>query len=105
VARASQRSKLNHSTARTLAALLGTLPVALALGVLSSELLPLAGSTRYLIGYFSVFPLWVALSLTVFLAPGGKQAWLGLLAVSALLGVAFLVGRLSGGALALPGAP
>lgn len=99
------RRELNHSTARTLAALLGTVPVALAFGIVLARVLPLPVPHPYLLGNFSVFPVWVALSLWVFLAPSGKRAWLGLLSVSAGLGVVALLGRWLGAALSLPGAP
>jgi hypothetical protein len=105
VAGASRRNKPNHSLTRTLAAVLGTVPVALTFGLLSSQALPLSPSKRYLIGYFSVFPAWVALSLWVLLAPNGKRAWLGLFAASAVLGVALVVGRLAGWGRALPSVP
>lgn len=99
------RRELNHSSARTLAALLGTLPVALASGIVLARLLPLRVPQPLLIGNLSVFPVWVSLSLWVFLAPSGKRAWLGLGVVSALLGAALMLGRLSGAAVSLPGAP
>jgi hypothetical protein len=111
VAKASQLLKRrggrepNHSSARTLAALLGTVPVALAFGIVLAQLLPLPVPQPLLIGNFSVFPVWVALSLAVFLAPSGKRAWLGLGVVSALLGAALVLGQFSGAAVSLPGAP
>jgi hypothetical protein len=97
--------QLNHSSARTLAALFGTVPVALALGIVLAQVLPLPVPQPLLIGNFSVFPAWVALSLAVFLAPSGKRAWLGLGVVGALLGAALVLGRIAGAAVPLPGAP
>ena len=101
MAKATQRQKLNHSTGRTLAALLGTIPLAVGAGLVLTLLLPLGRSERFLIGGFSVFPLWTALSLIVFLAPSGKRAWLGLLGAVAVLGLLIVVGQLSGRGLAL----
>jgi hypothetical protein len=96
VAKVSQRQRLNHSSSRTLAALLGTVPVAVGLGVTLTLLLPLARAERYLIGNYSVFPAWVALSLAVFLAPSARRAWLVLLAFTLLLAAAVLLARCSG---------
>jgi hypothetical protein len=105
---ASRRIQPNHSTARTLAALFGSMPVALALGVALASALPVAAPERTLIGYFAVFPFWAALCLWVFLAPNGKRAGLSLLAVSALLGAALMIewlgaGDHEGAPLVLPG--
>jgi len=86
VANPSRRQKLNHSAARTLAALLGTIPVALGVGVVLARALPLTPAWRVLLGAYSVFPVWVALAVVVFLAPSGRRAWLGLLAALAVLG-------------------
>jgi hypothetical protein len=85
VANPSRREKLNHSTARTLAALLGTVPVALGFGMVLSLVLPLSPSWRVLLGGYSVFPVWVALVALVFLAPSGRRAWVSLLAAVAVL--------------------
>ena len=96
MAKVSQRQRLNHSSSRTLAALLGTVPIAIGLGVALTLLLPLARAERYLIGNYSVFPAWVALSLGVFLAPNARRAWLVLLGLGLLLAAAVLLAHWSG---------
>jgi hypothetical protein len=103
--KASRRGTLNHSVARALAALFGTVPIALAFGVVLESALPLPPPARILLGYFSVFPIWVALCLRVFLAASAARAWLGLLAAGALLGAAMTLGRWAGAGPLLPGAP
>jgi FtsH-binding integral membrane protein len=84
---------LDHSTSRTVAALLGTALVAIGLGIALALVLPLRLNERYLVGWFSVFPLWVGLSCWVFLAKSARRAWLivglcalatGIVAVAAL---------------------
>jgi hypothetical protein len=79
MSKVTQRQKLQHSTARTLAALLGSMPVAIAVGVALTAVLPLPLGQRYLVGLYSVFPLWTALSVGAFLASSGRRAWLALL--------------------------
>lgn len=96
MAKVSQRQRLNHSSGRTLAALLGTVPVAVGLGLVLTLLLPLGRAERYLIGNYSVFPAWVALSLAVFLAPSAKRAWLVLVVLGLLLAAAVLLALWSG---------
>ena len=85
MANLSRRQQLNHSTARTLAALLGTIPVALGVGVVLVRVLPLEPAWRVLLGSYSVFPVWGALAVTTFLARSARRAWLALLAALALL--------------------
>ncbi len=94
---ARRRAALDHSTSRTLAALLGSLPVALALGVAIAYLIPLAVTERYLIGSVSVFPLWAAASIVTFLAPSGRRAWLGLAVVLAIAVIVIAAVRLGVG--------
>ena len=101
MAKVSQRQRLNHSSGRTLAALLGTIPVAIGLGVVLTLLLPLERAERYLVGNYSVFPAWVALSLGVFLAPSARRAWLVLGGLALLLAAGVLLARLSGRGLGL----
>jgi hypothetical protein len=103
--RASRRGALNHSLARALAALFGTMPVALAFGVVLASALPLPPPTRILFGYFSVFPTWVTLCLRAFLAASALRAWLGLLVLAALLGAAMALERWALAGALLPGAP
>jgi hypothetical protein len=83
----ARRSALHHSTGRTLAALLGSLPVALLLGLALAAKLPVSQQLAYLIGSYSVIPLWALCACATFLAPSARSAWLRLLAVglSALL--------------------
>ena len=89
----AQRRKLNHSTSRTLAALLGSLPVAVGGGIALAAILPLPLTERYAVGSYSVFPIWVGVACAVFLAESARRAWLGLLgaltaaALVALLGL------------------
>jgi hypothetical protein len=74
-----RNSKREHSKARTLAALLGTLPVALGVGIALVWALPLPLPARYVVGSFGVPLVWVAACCRVFLATSGKSAWLELL--------------------------
>lgn len=83
MSKVTQRQRLQHSAARTLAALLGSMPVALAIGVALTAVLPLPVEQRYLLGLYSVFPSWTALSLWAFLASSGRLAWLALLGTGA----------------------
>jgi hypothetical protein len=85
MSRVMRREPLNHSTSRTLAALLGSLPVALLIGIALAAALPLRMDQRYLIGSYSVFPAWVTLACWVLLATSAGRAWgvLGLVSVVA----------------------
>lgn len=78
---ATRRSAPQHSTGRTLAALLGSLPVSMALGLALAVWLPVSVELAYLIGTYSVIPLWVACACLTFLAPSARGAWLWLLSV------------------------
>ncbi len=84
MSRVARRPQLNHSTSRTLAALAGSLPVSLLLGVALAAALPLRLELRYLIGAYSVVPLWAALACSLFLARNGGRAWLWLALAGAL---------------------
>lgn len=77
----SRKPPVGHSPSRTLAATLGTVPVAFAVGIALGLALPLPVTERYLIGTFAVFPLWVGLSCWTFLARSGRRAWCALLVV------------------------
>jgi hypothetical protein len=91
----ARRQQLNHSTSRTLAALLGSMPVALLIGIALGSALPLRTEARYLIGSYAVVPLWVGLACSVFLAASARRAWAALALVSgAALLLAFLALRL-----------
>jgi hypothetical protein len=91
VSRIARRQQLNHSALRTLAALGGSLPVSLLLGIALAAALPLRLELRYLIGAYSVVPLWAALACCLFLARSAWRAWLWLaLACSLAAGVSWL---------------
>jgi hypothetical protein len=94
VSRIARRRQLNHSTSRTLAALLGSLPAALLLGIALAAALPLRLELRYLIGAYSVVPLWAALACGLFLVRTAWRAWLWLaLACVFAAGVSWLALR------------
>jgi len=86
------RQPLNHSLSRSVAALAGSLPVAIALGVALAALLPLPVDQRYLVGSAPVFPLWVALACRAILAENAWRAWLGLGGVLAAAAALALIG-------------
>jgi hypothetical protein len=92
MSRAVRREQLNHSLGRTLAALLGSLPVALAIGIALGTVLPLRTEQRYLIGSYSVFPTWVALACWLLLATSAGRAWGALALVSSLAALLSLLG-------------
>ncbi|MET0791155.1 MAG: hypothetical protein ABW061_06500 [Polyangiaceae bacterium] len=88
--------ELNHSTARTLAATLGAIPVALGVGIALTLALPLSANLRLTIGSYAVFPSWIVASCCTFLATNARRAWLSLfalLALSALISMAALALR------------
>jgi hypothetical protein len=92
MSKVTQRQRLQHSTARTLAALLGSIPVALAVGVALTAVLPLPLGQRYLIGMYSVFPVWTAACAGAFLASSGRRAWLALLGTGVTAALAASIG-------------
>jgi hypothetical protein len=94
VAQAGRKAKLNHSSSRTLAALVGTIPVALGCGIALTWSLPLGLTERLTVGLFSVFPLWVAFACLVFLARSGRRAWIGLAGALVLCAAIALVASL-----------
>jgi len=89
------RARLDHSASRTVAALLGAFPVALAAGLALAYGLPLPATERYLIGSVVVIPLWSAASLWTFLAPSGRRAWLRLAIVLAVAVLVIAAARLA----------
>ena len=94
MSRVARRQPLNHSTSRTLAALVGSLPVSLLLGIALAAALPLRLELRYLIGVYSVVPLWAALACGLFLVRNAGRAWLWLaLACALAAGVSWLALR------------
>jgi hypothetical protein len=72
----ADRSELEHSTARSLAAVAGTVPLALSVAVALALALPLPLVQRLVVGGYSTFPVWVAASVWIFLSRSGKRAWL-----------------------------
>lgn len=69
------RSEPDHSTSRTLAAVLGTVPLALSIAAALALVLPLPLAHRVVVGGYATFPVWVAASLWVFLSRNGRHAW------------------------------
>jgi hypothetical protein len=86
-----RNSKLDHSLLRTLAALIGTLPVALAIGIALAWALPLSVPARYVVGSFGVPLVWVVASCRVFLAASGRRAWLEVLGTLVAAGSVALI--------------
>jgi hypothetical protein len=84
VSRIARRQQLNHSPSRTFAALVGSLPVSLLLGIALAATLPLRLELRYLIGAHAVVPLWAVLACCLFLVRNAWRAWLWLLLAGAL---------------------
>jgi hypothetical protein len=84
VSRVARRPQLNHSTSRTLAALVGSLPASLLLGIALAAALPVRLELRYLIGAYSVVPLWAGLACCLFLVRSARRAWLWLAFACAL---------------------
>ena len=77
------RSEPGHSTARTLAAVLGTVPLALSVAAALALTLPLPLEHRVVAGGYSTFPVWVAASTWVFLSSSARQAWIRVAAFTA----------------------
>lgn len=84
MAKNSSKVQLNHSASRVLAATVGTIPVALALGVTLALTLPLPLSLGLTIGSYAVFPIWVAAACCTFLAESAGRAWVSLICIAAL---------------------
>jgi hypothetical protein len=76
---------------RVLAALAGTLPVALLASACLARFLPLSEDTRFAIGFTAVIPLWVTAMCFTFLARSGTRAW-GACIGSSLLFAALVYG-------------
>jgi len=87
-----KRHEPQHSVARTVAALVGTFPLALGAGVALTSILPISLNERLLLGTYSVFPIWVAAACWAFLAPSGRRAWLDLFAAFAVLTLLAFIG-------------
>jgi len=80
----SDRQQPHHSLSKTLAATVGSMFAAFAIGIAMAAALPLRSDQRLLIGSYSVLPLWVATACCAFLAPSGRRAWLMMCAAAAL---------------------
>lgn len=93
--------ELNHSASRTLAAVIGTVPCSLAVAVALALVLPLPPGHRVLVGAYSTFPVWVALTAWTFLAPDARRAWLRVIGVGCTAALAAAVATVLRGA---PGA-
>lgn len=93
----SRRDELNHSASRTLAASVGSMPVAIAIGIALTLALPLSANVRLTVGSYAVFPVWVTVACFAFLAPNARRAWLLLLTALVLAAftslVAIVLGR------------
>jgi hypothetical protein len=81
------RKRAVHDTSKTLAAVLGTAPVALALGIAVALLLPASPGVRFAIGFHGVIPVWVTLICVVFNARSARRAWIGVLGSLILIGL------------------
>lgn len=71
---------------RVLAALLGTLPVALLASAALARFLPLSEDARFAVGFTAAIPLWIAGMCFGFLARSGTKACGACLLASGLLG-------------------
>lgn len=69
----------------TVAATLGTLPVALLASAALARYLPLSDDARFAVGFAAVIPLWVTAMCVTLLIQTGRRALLGCLGVSLLL--------------------
>jgi hypothetical protein len=72
---------------RVLAALVGTLPLAVLTSVCLARLWPLAEATRLALGFTLAIPLWMAAMSFAFLARSGWRAGSLCLATTLLLGL------------------
>jgi hypothetical protein len=70
---------------RVLAALAGTLPVALLASAALARFLPLSEDTRFAIGFTAAIPLWITAMCFAFLARSGERAWAVCIAATVLL--------------------
>ncbi len=82
---ASDRLARPDATLRLLAALVGTLPVAVLASACVARFAPLSGDTRSLLGFALVVPLWVTAMCVAFLARSATRAWGVCAALSAVL--------------------
>ncbi|AUX48186.1 hypothetical protein SOCE26_097170 [Sorangium cellulosum] len=70
---------------RALAALVGTLPIAVLGGACLSRFAPLTEEARFILGYALAIPLWVAAMCLAFLARTAARAWAVCAAISVML--------------------
>ncbi len=101
----ARASDPGHGVARTLAAVVGSGPVALSISVAIVHVLPAPFEWRLLVGSYATVPLWIALMWAAFVARSGARAWAGLAcafaaslavtlaATGAATGVAIALGR------------
>ncbi|WP_437633791.1 hypothetical protein [Sorangium sp. So ce854] len=82
---ASPRIARLEAPLRVVAALVGTLPVALLSGVCLARFAPLSEGARGALGFSLVVPLWVAAMCVAFLARSAARAWGMCAALSAVL--------------------
>lgn len=85
MAEAAPSSSHSNATLCTLAALFGTLPVALLAAAALGRFLPLSADARFALAFLLVIPLWIAAMCVAFLARRGAQAWAWCIGLSALL--------------------
>ncbi|WP_437589110.1 hypothetical protein [Sorangium sp. So ce1000] len=83
---ASRRLARLDAVLRVLAALVGTLPLAVAGSSCLARFAPLAEATRSILGFVLVVPLWLAAMCVAFLARSAARAW----GVCAALGAVLL---------------
>jgi len=72
---------------RILAAILGTLPVALLGSACLARFLPLSEDARFAIGLTAAIPLWITGMCFAYLARSGARAWLVCLLTCAAMAV------------------
>ncbi|WP_437528323.1 hypothetical protein WME79_44770 [Sorangium sp. So ce726] len=82
---ASRRLARLDSALRVLAALVGTLPLAVLASVCLARFAPLAEDTRSALGFSLVVPLWLAAMCFAFLTRSAARAWGACAALGALL--------------------
>ena len=83
----------HHSTARTLAAVVGAPLVAFTVGASLAAFLPLPAATAYALGVHLMVPLWVVLACVLPMMRNGRVAWGVCLALVLPLAVALAARR------------
>ncbi|WP_437277999.1 hypothetical protein WME90_43365 [Sorangium sp. So ce375] len=82
---ASRRRARLDAALRVLAALIGTLPLAVLGSVCLARFAPFGEATRSAVGFSLVVPLWLAAMCVAFLARSAARAWGGCAALGAVL--------------------